>query len=59
MAATTQNQQEDRKVIRLPLPIRGIAKRDGQKRLPALTSADVEDFFSHADARNQIRRIAA
>lgn len=63
MAATTQNQSKDAKMLRFPRPLKGGGKNRGKaqekKRLPALTSADIEDFFTNADAMNKNRKIAA
>jgi hypothetical protein len=58
MAATTQD-QKGTKVIRFPKPLKGIANRDRNKRLPSLTSADVENFFSNADAKGKSKKLAA
>lgn len=58
MAATAQN-QKDEKVVRFPKPFKGIASRDRKKRLPELSSTDIEDFFSNADSKGTIKRLAA
>jgi hypothetical protein len=58
MAATAQNQKEER-ILRFPKPLKGIAKRGRKKRLPELTSTDIEDFFENADTKGKIKRLAA
>ncbi|MEC7760422.1 MAG: hypothetical protein VX874_00760 [Pseudomonadota bacterium] len=58
MAATAQN-QKDEKLLRFPKPVKGIRKSDRKKRLPELTSTDIEDFFSNADSKGKIKRFAA
>ena len=59
MAATTQNQTKSAKIIPFPRPVKGRAAPDQNKRLPDITSADIEDFFAHADARTMKTRRAA
>ncbi len=63
MAATTQNQSKDAKTLRFPHPLKGGGKNGSKaqekKRLPALSSEDIEDFFTNADAKNKNWKIAA
>lgn len=58
MAATAQT-KKDKRVVRFPKPLKGIANRDRKKRLPELTSTDIEDFFDNADTKGKIKRLAA
>lgn len=61
MAATTHDRKDDKavRIVRFPKPLLGIAKRGRKKRLPALSSDDIEDIFSSADTRERKKGIAA
>ena len=68
MAATTHNRQGQERnarmpkadnVIEFPTPQQAVENRDRNNRLPHLSSADIEDFFAHAETRNLISRKAA
>lgn len=59
MAATTQNQGQNANVIEFPKPVQGTGAFKGRKRLPDLTSADIDTMFDHADQQDQNTKIAA
>lgn len=59
MAATSRRPGQTAKVIRLPRPLRTIANRTHQKRLPALSSDEIDKIFDNVDCQDNKLTIAA
>ncbi|MGR3365217.1 MAG: hypothetical protein ACU0CY_13680 [Maritimibacter harenae] len=58
MAATTLTRKGET-VVRFLKPLKGIANRDRNKRLPELSSEDIEVFFLNADSKTKTKKHAA
>ncbi|MBV7377388.1 hypothetical protein [Maritimibacter dapengensis] len=59
MAATTPKNQKDVNVLRPSRASADTRRIKSRKRLPTLTSDEIEEFFKSADARNKNWRLAA
>lgn len=61
MAATiqTQDQQQTAKILPFPTRCQEVKQTDRNKRLPTLSSADIESFFDHAQTRDTTMAKAA